>query len=82
MGILDGFIEDHSDILERTPYVTLREAWELYKKYVEDANLAYTFSMIRFREELKSYFGNYTERELIDGMETRNVYRNFKQENN
>lgn len=80
MSTLDSFVDEHKDLFDNQSYTTLKEAWELYRKYVEDTGLTYTSSMIRFREELKNYFGDFTERLTIAGVGARGVYQNFKSE--
>ena len=53
---------DHYMEFKKENYTTLRDAWELYKIYVEDAKVPYPMSQRVFREELKNYFYEYYDR--------------------
>ena len=37
----------------------------MYKAYCEDAKVAYPYSQRAFKEELKNYFRDYKEREIL-----------------
>lgn len=59
--------------------ISLRQAWEMYKTYCEDAKVAYPFSQRAFKEELKNYFDDFHDRyQLPDGSRVRNYYTGFK----
>lgn len=81
-----NFVEDASDTFLVQDYITLKQAWAMYKDYAQDANIAYPFSMKVFKEELKSYFDEFSERRNIydpsigRGTTVRNVYSGFKPE--
>ena len=54
---------------------TLKIAWEMYKKYCEDAKVPYPLSRRSFKEELKNYFWNFDERFAVeDGSRIRSYY--------
>lgn len=73
-----NFVEDHYDIFSRQNYTTLAQAWTLYKRWAEDSAVKYSMSKRVFKEELKSYFREYSERaKAADGSYNRNVYSNF-----
>lgn len=78
-----NFVEDSYDIFSKEDSTTLKSAWSLYKEYCEEANVAYPFSMKVFREELKSYFSEFSERkevyiqDLGRSSTLRNVYSGF-----
>ena len=58
--------------------ITLKAAWAAYKKYCEDANITYPFSMRVFKEELKNYFAKYEERAILaNGERARSYYSGF-----
>ena len=41
--------------------VTLKVAWEMYKTYCDDANVPYPLPRRQFREELRTYFREYSD---------------------
>lgn len=59
--------------------VTLKTAWEVYKLYCGEANVAFPFSKRIFKEELKNYFRSYEDRCILpDGSRVRNYYSEFR----
>lgn len=59
--------------------VTLKSAYERYKQYCEDANVAYPLSRMHFKEELKNYFWEYNDRFVTDdGARVRSYYSGFR----
>ena len=59
--------------------VTLKQAWEMYKNYCEDARVPYPMTQRVFKEELKNYFENFAEREILEnGERVRSYYTGFK----
>lgn len=73
-----NFVFDSYDTFISEPYITLRQAWEMYKAYCEDAKVLYPYSQRVFKNELKVYFKNYDERLRADGIQLRKVYSGFK----
>lgn len=71
------FIEFEIDRFKSKDYVTLNEAWKLYKEYCDFANVQFPFNMRIFRAELKNYFRKFEDRANIDGKRVRNVYSSF-----
>ena len=72
-----NYILENADLFEEKDGTTLKQAWELYKTYSEDANMPYPLSRLKFKEELKSYFEEFLEKSHINGKQCRNVYRGF-----
>lgn len=60
--------------------VTLDYAWGRYKKYVEMADIKYSYDRIRFKNELQDFFREFHTRKMIDGSFRRNVYTGFIQD--
>lgn len=78
-----NFILDSWDIFAENDSTTLRAAWELYKAYCDDANIAYPFPKRVFKEELKNYFRTYSERGMDEeGVRVRNWYKGFNPPSN
>ena len=74
-----NFVQDSYLIFKREDTVTLIVAYEMYKQYCKDANVLYPMPRRSFKEELKNYFRDYSERGLDkDGKRSRNVYSGFK----
>lgn len=74
-----NYVLDSWYIFKKEDVVTLKMAWELYKTYCDDAKVAYPYSQRAFKEELKNYFKEYSERvTLQDGTRIRSQYSGFK----
>lgn len=76
-----NFVLDHYDIFAEAPYVSLKQAWNMYNDYVAETNMQYSYNMRVFKSELKNYFETFSERARCgNGDRLRNVYRGFKAE--
>jgi len=74
-----NFILDKYDIFARDNAVTLKSAWEMYKKYCEEAKVPYPFTRRVFETELQGYFTNYEERHRLEnGSYVRSYFSGFK----
>lgn len=73
-----NFVLDSYDIFEQENGTSLKAAYEMYKKYCEDANVSYPYSRRNFQEELKNYFEDFEERyRMDDDVRVRNYYKGF-----
>lgn len=79
-----NFVKDNFDFFNDMEYVTLKQGYGLYKKYIEDycAN-EYKPVMFEFRDNLKDYFEKfeddvYTVDQTGKRVHLRNVYSGFK----
>lgn len=59
-----NFIIDSYRTLTKEDSISLNAAWEMYKVYCDDAKVTYPFPKRIFKEELKNYFYDYSEKEL------------------
>lgn len=76
-----NFVLDSWAIFHKEDETTLKAAWTMYKAYCEDAKVAYPYSQRAFKEELKNYFRDYKEREILaDGTRVRSYYKGFRNE--
>ena len=76
-----NFIIDSYHIFLKEDGTTLKAAWEMYKAYCDEAKVSYPFSQRSFKEELKNYFRDYSERfSLDDGSRVRSYYSGFRTE--
>lgn len=74
-----NFVIDSYHIFKREDGTTLKAAWEMYKQYCDDAKVPYPFSQRNFKEELKNYFKEYSDRfDMGDGSRARSYYSHFR----
>ena len=74
-----NFILDSYHVFSREDGTTLKAAWAMYLTYCEDAKVPYPFSQRNFKEELKNYFNEFSERlSLEDGSRVRSYYSGFR----
>lgn len=74
-----NFMLDNYFIFVKEGGVSLKQAWEMYKQYCDDAKVVYPYSYRLFKEELKNYFRNYDERYTAeDGTRVRSYYSDLK----
>ena len=74
-----NFILSAYHVFKKHDSTTLKEAWEMYKLYCEDAKVPYPYSQRSFKEELKNYFREYSDRiALDDGARVRSYYTGFR----
>lgn len=74
-----NFMMDVYRIFKKEDGTTLKQAWELYKTYCEDAKVPYPLSMRGFKNELKTYFREHLEQYYDgNGEHYRNYYKGFK----
>ena len=74
-----NFVSDSYYIFRRDDGVTLQAAWDMYKLWCEDAKIAYPYSKKNFKEELKNYFTEFSERaQKDDGSRPRSYYSGFR----
>lgn len=73
------FMIDSYHVFNKENGTSLKVAWEMYKTYCEDAKVNYPYSMRKFKEELKSYFYEFSERfTKEDGSKVRSYYTGFR----
>lgn len=76
-----NYILDSYMVFEKEDGTSMKAAWEMYKNYCDDAKVLYPFSQRVFKEELKNYFSDYTERYVQDdGTRIRSYYSGFKKD--
>ena len=76
-----NFIVDSYHVFKREDGTSLKAAWEMYKTYNEEAKVVYPLSQRAFKEEMKNYFRDYSERfSHEDGSRVRSYYSGFRTE--
>lgn len=76
-----NFVLDSYSVFVSEDGVSLKAAWEMYKTYCDESNVAYPMSKRKFKEELKNYFREYSDRvSLDDGSRIRSYFTDFRKE--
>ena len=75
-----NFIDEYYFDFAKEEYVTLNDAWKLYKTYCSDSNVSYPMMKRVFKEELKAYFDEFQERHRTEDGYSRNVYLGLKRD--
>lgn len=75
-----NFILDSYVVFSREDGVTLKQAWEMYKNYCDDAKVNFPFSKRVFKSELMNYFRNFEERVRVGEEYVRSYYSGFRKE--
>lgn len=74
-----NFVIDSYHIFKREDGTTLKAAWEMYKTYCDEAKVPYPLAQRGFKEELKNYFRDFSERFVSDdGSRIRSYYSGFR----
>lgn len=74
-----NYMMDVYRVFKKEDGTTLKQAWELYKTYCDDAKVPYPLSMRAFKNELKTYFKeHYEDYRTENGEHLRNYYKGFK----
>ena len=74
-----NFVCDSYTIFKKEDGTTLKAAWEMYKTYVDEAEVPFPFSKRNFKEELRNYFYNYDDQiDKEDGTKLISYYSGFK----
>lgn len=73
-----NFVEATHDVFKEQDGTWVEQAWELYKKFCDDAELKFRLNKMKMREELQNYFETFETRGSWDGEQKRGIYRGFK----
>ena len=76
--IFFNFIEANYDLFQHQNGTTLIQAYDLYKQFCEETLVEHKLPRHRFRDELKNYFGSFSDRAEIDGVRVRSWFSEFK----
>lgn len=74
------FVEANRNDFKIRDGVTLKQVFSQYIEYCGGNQTRYRRPLYTFREELKSYFAEFHDRVVIDGVCFRNYYSGFKHE--
>ena len=76
-----NFILESYSVFYREDGTTLKAAWEMYKTYCDEAKVPYPLTKMKFKEELKKYFRELSDRlNNDDGTRVRSYYSGFRTE--
>jgi len=76
-----NFIEDTSVMFMKNDGVTLKQAWELYKAYADEARVPYPMPRRIVKEELKNYFKEFHKDYILpDGTRVFSYYHKFRKD--
>lgn len=72
-----NFVDANFFEFKKQDYITLRQAYAIYKEYCTETGLPFVLPMYQFREELKNYFSEFRKDTTIDGKHLRSCYVGF-----
>lgn len=77
-----NFVEDSYLVFDRQDGVSLKQAYDMYRTYCDEAQLEYKLTKYKFREELKNYFRDFygVTRVGPENKQVRNYYGGFLRE--
>ena len=76
-----NFVLDSYYIFKKEDGTSLKAAWEMYKTYCDEAKVSYPLPQRIFKEELRNYFHDYTDRiNMENGSRIRSYYSGFRSE--
>lgn len=77
--IFFNYIEAYYDVFKAQDSVSLRQAYSMYKEFCMDTGIPLTqwLPAYKVREELRNYFDDFKDREIVDGATVRSFYRGF-----
>lgn len=78
--IFYNFLMANYDLLKDPEGVTLKQAWLLYKEFCDEGGYDWRLNLGKFRDELRNYFTDFSERGRINGVQVWSLYSGFKTE--
>ena len=72
-----NFVEANFYIFKEQNGCSLTQAYDIYKKYCDEALVDFKLPRHKFREELKNYFETFYDITRIDGKQVRSYYEGF-----
>ena len=73
-----NFVSYYFDIFRNQDGTSLKQSYEMYKVYCEEASIEFKLPRHRFASELRNYFEGYSDRTTINGTDIRSWYHGFK----
>ena len=75
-----NFVESSYYVFKEQDGVSIKQAYEMYKTYCDEALVDFKLPRHKFRDELKNYFTTFSEVARIDGKQVRSWYSGFQVE--
>lgn len=75
-----NFVEANFDLFKEQDGISLKQAYDVYKQYCDEALVEFKLPRHKFREELKNYFQEFSDVARIDGKQVRSYYSKFIKE--
>lgn len=75
-----NYILDNYNTFKTSDRISLDVSYEMYKTYCDEAKVPYPLSKRLFKEELKNYFNEFSERVLDEDGKTRSYFIGFKRD--
>jgi len=75
-----NFIEAYYDVFKSQNYVTLKQAYGLYKEFCSDSGIERPLPQYKVREELRNYFDEFKDRGEVNEERVRSLYVGFNAE--
>lgn len=74
-----NFIEAYYDIFKGQNYTYLKQAYALYTEFCEETGIPKNqiLPQYKVREELRNYFDEFVDRDILNGAPERSVYKGF-----
>lgn len=73
-----NFVESNYFLLKEQDGITLKQAYDMYKKYCEEALIDFKLPRHKFREELRNYYDEFLEVTRVNGKQLRSYYSGFR----
>ena len=73
-----NFVEEQSLNFYDMGGITLKQAYDIYKEYCDDALIKYPLNRQKFREELKNYYETFESITRVNGKQVRSYFNGFK----
>lgn len=77
---LHNFVDHYYIEFSEAEYVTLTQAFDWYKSFMDESNERFILTRTEFREEFRAYFEVFEDRSTRFGDRVRNVFHGFKKE--
>lgn len=73
-----NFVEYYYEDFKESEGITLTRAYDLYSEYCSLSGMDFKLPRHKFREELRNYFYNFSERAEVEGKRIRSWYSGFR----
>lgn len=76
-NVFHNFVDDHFDMFKEQDGISLRQAYTLYKEWVNDTGVEFKLPQYKFREALKDFFDEFHQRTTINGTPVHSYFKGF-----